>query len=136
MNQKERRLVNPPATAALTEQFRFSQAVRVGDLVWVSGQVGFDDQMNVPAGIRAQSRLAFENLKRVLEDAGATLDDVVDLISFHVDISELSAFAEVKAEYMPSSRPAWTAVGTPALAFPELLVEVRATAAIGSAARS
>ena len=131
---KKRKLLNPAGTEALPRSLGFSQAVQVGDTIWVSGQVGFDNNGNVAEGIEQQSRLAIESLKNILAEAGATLDDIVELITFHVDIAnELSTFAQVKSELMPNIHPAWTAVGVSALAFPALRVEVRASAVMHSA---
>jgi reactive intermediate/imine deaminase len=129
----KRQLVNPPGTESLYENWQYSQAVRVGDTVWVSGQVGIDAAGKVPAGIDAQARLAFENLKRVLAAAGAALGDVVELTTFHRDMKEMQSFAKVKSEYIPSNYPAWTAIGTTELAMADLRVEMRAVAVIGSA---
>jgi enamine deaminase RidA (YjgF/YER057c/UK114 family) len=128
----KRKLINPPGTEKIYEQWQFSQAVQVGETVWVSGQVGIDHDGKIPAGIEAQAALAFENLKGVLGAAGATLEDVVELTTFHRDMKEMPGFAKVKASYLPKDFPAWTAVGTSELALPDLRVEVRATAIVGS----
>jgi enamine deaminase RidA (YjgF/YER057c/UK114 family) len=128
----KRALVNPPGTEGIYRNWHFSQAVRAGDVVWVSGQVGVDRNAQPADGIEAQSRLAFENLARVLDSAGATLADVVELTTFHVDLpGELGAFARVKDEFFPKDYPAWTAIGCTALALPPLRVEVRAMAVVG-----
>ena len=114
------------------ERFRYSQATRVGNMIWVSGQIGVDAAMKPAAGMAAQARLAFQALQSVLEAAGATLADVVELTTFHTDLrGELRAFAEVKNEYFRDRFPSWTAVGVTQLAFPELCVEIRAVAVAG-----
>ena len=129
----KRVLINPKETRAMYDGFHFSQANRVGDTVWVSGQVGIDDQLTPAAGMAAQARLAFEGLKRTLAAAGATLEDVVELTTFHIDLrGEMEQFAKVKDEYLPRNYPAWTAVGVTQLALPELRVEIRAVAVAGS----
>ncbi|MGH7804695.1 MAG: RidA family protein [Candidatus Binatia bacterium] len=128
----KRTLINPPGTESIYENWQFSQAVKVGDTVWVSGQVGIDHAGKVPSGIEAQTKLAFENLKGVLVAAGATMEDVVELTTFHRDMKEMPGFAKVKATFLPKDYPAWTAIGTTELALPDLRVEVRATAIIGS----
>ena len=127
----ERTLINPPGTENLYESWQFSQAVRVGDTVWVSGQVGVGGR-GIPPVFADQARQAFENLQRVLKEAGATLGDVVELVTYHTDMGEMPAFSEVKAEFLPENYPAWTAVGISALALPDLRVEIRATAVVGS----
>jgi enamine deaminase RidA (YjgF/YER057c/UK114 family) len=126
--------INPPGTEKIYEQWQFSQAVRVGDTIWVSGQVGMDHEGKIPAGIEAQTKLAFESLKAILEHAGSSLADVVELTTFHRDMKEMRGFAKVKTEYLPKNYPAWTAIGTTELALPDLRVEVRATAVVGSGA--
>lgn len=130
-SERKKILVNPPGTEQIYKRMQFSQAVLVGDLVWVSGQVGMDEQGTVGDGIDAQARLAFKNLERVLAEAGASLADVVELITFHTSMSDIRGFSKVKAGFIPEDFPAWTAVGVKELVMPQLLVEVRATAVIG-----
>lgn len=134
MRASERVLANPPASEHVYKTYQFSQAVRVGDIVWVSGQVGVHSRsLKLAEGIEAQSRLAFEHLKNVLNEAGASLADVVELVTYHLDFAELDSFMKVKAEFFPENFPAWTAVGVTALALPGIRVEIRATAVVGSA---
>jgi enamine deaminase RidA (YjgF/YER057c/UK114 family) len=129
----KRVLINPQETQPIYDAFHFSQANRVGDMIWISGQVGVDDKLAPASGTAAQARLAFEGLKRTLAAAGATLEDVVELTTFHIDLrGEMDQFAQVKDEYLPRNYPAWTAVGVTQLALPELRVEVRAVAMAGS----
>jgi enamine deaminase RidA (YjgF/YER057c/UK114 family) len=114
------------------DAYHFSQATRVGDLIWVSGQVGIDAAMTPGKDMEAQARLAFEGLKTVLEAAGSSLADVVELTTFHTDLrGDMAAFAPVKDAYFPERYPSWTAVGVTQLALPELLVEIRAVAVVG-----
>lgn len=132
-NDDQQVLINPPGTEAIYHSWQFSQAVRSGEHLWVSGQVGFDGASNlIPKSVEEQSRLAFGNLKAVIEDAGGTMGDIVEIVTYHTDMRELDAFTEVKAEFFQADYPAWTAVGVTALADPELKVEIRATAVIGS----
>ena len=130
---KSRTIVVPKGAQALYDRLHFAPATRVGDTVWVSGQVGVDAQSRPGQGIAAQAELAFENLKAVLADAGASLGDVVELMTFHIDLKgDVAAFGAVKDRYFPSHYPSWTAVGTTELAFDGLLVEIRAVAVVGS----
>lgn len=129
----KRVLINPKESQPMYDAFHFSQANRVGDTIWVSGQVGIDDKLSPASGMAAQAQLAFEGLKRTLAAAGASLDEVVELMTFHIDLrGEMEAFAKVKDEYFPRDYPAWTAVGVTQLALPELRVEIRAVAIAGS----
>lgn len=128
----KQKLINPPGSEKVYEKLQFSQAVVVGDTVWVSGQVGMDATGLPGDGIEAQARLAFQNLQRVLAAAGSSLEDIVELVSFHTSMNAIRDFGKVKAEFITQNYPAWTAVGVSALAFPQLLVEIKATAVIGS----
>ncbi|MFQ5698396.1 MAG: RidA family protein [Myxococcota bacterium] len=123
-------LINPPGSEDTYEHWHFSQAVQHGDQVWVSGQVGLGPD-GAPDDLAGQARLAFQSLERVLGAAGATLKDVVELVTYHVDM-DLRSFGKVKDEFFPKDYPAWTAVGVTALALPALKVEIRATAIVGS----
>jgi len=136
MSTPTRQAIIPPGTQALYDTFHFAPATRVGDLIWVSGQVGIDAQMRPAPGMEAQARLAFAYVKHILEAAGASLADVVELTTFHTAMQEeLAAFTKVKDEFFPSAYPSWTAVGISQLAIPGLSVEIRAVAVAGSGAR-
>ncbi|MFM9373011.1 RidA family protein [Streptomyces sp. Da 82-17] len=134
---EERQSVNPPSTQAMYDQLHFSQATRVGDLIWVSGQVGIDLADMKPArGMEAQARLAFDNVKTVLRAADASLADIVELTTFHTDLrGDIEEFVRVKDEYIRDRYPSWTAVGVTQLARPEFLVEIRVVAVAGSGDR-
>jgi enamine deaminase RidA (YjgF/YER057c/UK114 family) len=111
----------------------FSQGWQVEEgrtLIVVSGQgsVSADGQPLHVDDFPAQVRLTFENLRTVLEQAGASLDDVVKLGVFLTDMSRLPEYGAVKAEFFPGKQPASTAVGVTALAMPGLAVEVEAIA--------
>ena len=110
--------------------FGYSQAVRAGGLIFTAGQMPVDSQVEVvgPGDIRVQTRQTFENLKAVLAAAGATLGDIVEMVSYHTDMADLGAVMEVKAGYIPADFPAWTAVGVTALALPGQLIEIKAVA--------
>ncbi len=129
----QRKMINPGLTQRYYDQLHFSSASRVGDMVWVSGQVG----INLATGVtgetmEAQARQAFENLKVVLEAAGASMADIVEIMTFHTDQrGEIAEFVKVKDEYLPSNYPAWTGVGVTQLARPEFKIEIRAVAVVG-----
>ncbi|MDH4560471.1 RidA family protein [Pseudomonas sp. BN411] len=128
----KRQSINPPPTQVFYDNFHFSQATRVGDMIWVSGQVGIDGAMKPGDGIEEQAQLAFQALKSVLEAAGASLADVVELMTFHTDMqTDMPTFAKVKDQYLPDRYPSWTAIGISQLALPELRVEIRAVAVAG-----
>ncbi len=134
MSTQTRKIVNSAASQTMYDSFHFAGASRVGDTIWVSGQVGIDAAMKPGKGMEEQAQLAFQNLKAVLEAAGATLGDVVELVTFHTSLrAEMAAFTKVKDAFFPKNYPAWTAVGVTELAIPGLCVEIRAVAVAGSA---
>ncbi len=129
----KRQSIVPPEFQAWYDTYHLSPATRVGDTIWVSGQVGMTSDGKIGEDIQAQARIAFESLKVVLEAAGASLADVVELTTFHTDLrGEVEGFAIVKDEYFPNRYPSWTAVGVTQLALPELRVEIRVMAVAGS----
>ena len=112
-----------------------SQGVKAngGHLIFASGQVSRDvDGNTVGVGdIKAQTRQVLENLKAVLEEGGATLDDVVKVTVFVTNVAEhFSQIHEVRSEYWKDGYPASTLVEISALANPELLIEIEALAVI------
>jgi len=126
-----RRIHNPGARAQhYYDAMHFATATRVGDLVWVSGQVGIDPETSLPAeGIEAQARFAFQGVEAALEAADASMSDIVELMTFHTALARDSAgFSAVKDEFVQEPFPCWTAVGVSELARPELLVEIRVVA--------
>ncbi len=128
----ERIEINPDWPWA--KDFRFNQGIRVGDTVYVSGQVGFDPDGNIVGGdeMEAQARQVFANIRTILEMAGATMNDVVKISAFLTDLGLYAGYSAARAEAFPDKVPASTAVATPALVFPGLLVEIEAVAKIGS----
>ncbi len=131
MGSDSKVLINPAGTEKIYERLQFSQAVRAQNMVWVSGQVGIDETGKAAESIEAQARAAFSNLSHVLEEAGTGLEDIVELVTYHTSMKGIGKFLKVKAEFIPSDFPAWTAVGVTELVMPELLCEIRATAVIG-----
>ena len=94
----------PPARVPL------SQAIRVGEWVFASGQLGLDVRTGklAPGGIAAETRQVCENLKAILEAAGSSLDRVVKVTIYMVDLGELMAMNEIFSEYFPVDPPART----------------------------
>ena len=122
--------ITPPAMQNIRERFRYSPGVRAGNLLYIAGQVGRDESLQVVADKEAQFVQAFENVKKVLTEAGATFDDVVEMITYHTDLRDLELFIAVKDRYITNldRLPTWTGIGTSALAMPGLFVEIKCTA--------
>ncbi len=95
----------------------YSQAVRAGNTVYLSGQIPLDPATMtlVEGDIRAQIHRVFRNLHAVAEAAGGSLADVVKLNVFLTDLSHFAAVNEVMAEYFQEPYPARAAVGVSAL---------------------
>lgn len=112
------------------DNFNMSQAIQVGDAVYVSGQVAMDSDGNVVGvgDMKAQTRQALENVKSVLEVAGSSMGDVVKITVYMTDISLLKDTHEVRAQYFPDPPPASTGIEVTALAFPGLMIEIEAVA--------
>ncbi|GBG13972.1 deaminase [Novimethylophilus kurashikiensis] len=94
----------------------YSQAVRVGDTVYLSGQIGLDPAtMQMVEGIEAQVHRVFSNLKAVAEASGGSLSDVVKLNIFLTDLANFALVNTIMAEYFTQPYPARAAVGVASL---------------------
>lgn len=105
--------VFPKGRQDLYEAHRYSAAIRSGDLLFVSGQVGSRPDGTPEPDFAAQVQRAFDNLASVLDAAGCTLDDIVDVTTFHVDPEpRFATFLEIKNRvFGEAPYPNWTAVG-------------------------
>jgi len=118
----QERFPDPPPAHGL-----YSDAVRVGDLVFLSGVV------SGAADPATQFRQVFARIGQILEEAGSGLDHVIDITTYHLDIqAHIGPFIEAKNEAM-TSLPTWTAVGVTELFSPGVLIEVKVIAAVEGA---
>ena len=129
--------VTPGYGAHMLEAMHYSQAVRIGDRVEISGQGGWDDELNFPESLEQEIVRAFDNVERTLATAGATWGDVVHVNSYHVP--EVPGFigethgrvmVEQLRARMGDRAPIWTETGVPALGAPGMRVEIRVTAIV------
>lgn len=113
-----REAVFPANRHALYQAHRYSAAIRSGDLVFVSGQVGSRDDGSPEPDFGQQVRLAFDNLRATLAAAGCTLGDIVDITTFHTDPeTQFPTIMAVKDEnFAAAPYPNWTAIGVTWLA--------------------
>ena len=116
--------LNKPAT--------YSHVVKVGNLLFISGQVAFDSAGNLVGenDMKAQVRQVLENLKTALASQKADFSNVVKINTFTTDVEAFLGAAEVRAEYFKGPPPASTLVQISKLARPGLLVEIEAIAAL------
>jgi 2-iminobutanoate/2-iminopropanoate deaminase len=95
----------------------FSEAVRAGNLLFISGQVGTDFTGNlVPGGIRQESRQVLSNLRDAVYRRGLSMSDVVKCTAFLADISDWATFNEIYTTYFSKPYPARSALGANGLA--------------------
>lgn len=128
----KRRAIIPAGMEAVYEQIHYAPGVLVGNTLYVSGQIGRNAAMQLVEGTEAQIAQAFENLKKVVEAAGGSMADIVDLTSYHTDMRDLKTFMQVRDCYFSDNYPAWTAIGAAQLGgAPGYLVEIKAVAVIG-----
>ncbi|MCG8365350.1 MAG: RidA family protein [Pseudanabaenales cyanobacterium] len=148
-----REVIIPKGMEILYEKYHYCPGVKVGNTLYISGQVGRDANLQVVEETEAQFVQAFKNVKKVLSAAGATFDDVVEMITYHVTgvsagqsqaqlsptseqqlltIPHLPLFIKVKDRYFTHRFPTWTGVGITGLSTPGLIVEIKCTAVLGS----
>jgi enamine deaminase RidA (YjgF/YER057c/UK114 family) len=127
----KRRVVIPEGMQNFYDQFHFAPAVCVGRTVYCSGQVGAAPDGKLDPDPAVQIGQAFENVRTVLKEAGASFEDVVEMTTFHVGFDEhIGIFMQVKDGFVKEPYPAWTAIGVAELAF-GALVEIKVTARLG-----
>ena len=127
----DKRQVNP---WTWQDQFGFSQAWRVDgaqSVIFVSGQGPLSPEGRVVGDdFEEQARATLENLRTVLTESGASLDDVVKLTVYLTDIANLRDYGRIKSEFVQGRQPASTAVEVGSLALPEMKIEVEAIAVV------
>ena len=109
----QREPIFPANRHSLYAAHRYSAAIRSGDLLFVSGQVGSREDGTPEPDFERQVRLAYDNLTAVLRAAGASLDDVVDVTTFHTDpATQIETVMKVREAVLGGAPyPNWTAVG-------------------------
>ena len=108
----------------------YSSAVMKGNFIFVSGTVGRDKDGNIVGknDIRLQTRSTFENIKALLAEVEATMEDIVKVTVFLKDPDDYEGMNEIRVEYFPKDPPASTAVAIRDFMLPGLLVEIEAIA--------
>ena len=118
----------PVTPQGMTANPAFSPGVQVGEFLFISGTVGNDATGNL-VGVgdcEAQTRQAFANIKSIAAAVGASMDDVVKITCFLIDVADYAAYGKVRSETFGSGPPASSTVMVAALVRPEFLVEVEA----------
>src|SRR4051812_41072475 len=123
----------PDRMRRTADAYQSSPAVSVAGagLIFVSGQVGDDEAGQPITDPEAQFVAAIENVREILETAGGTLADVVEITTYFTSIADLPVFANVKERFFTTTPyPAWTAIGVNELALPGMCVEIKAIASL------
>jgi len=123
-------IVIPERAQSSYDSWGYAPAVRVGDTIYVSGVVSL---LEGEGTYEERYARGFESaltwIEEVLNEAGASLDDVIDITSFHTDLQrQLQTAIKVRMEHMAPPHPTWTAVGTTALATPDGVTEIKVIA--------
>lgn len=111
----------------------YAQAIKVDNILYLSGQVGVDRQGKVGSDMAEQTRLAYENIAAVLSEFGASMDNIVDETMYVTDMSNTMSqakaiFAERARAYGGEAAACQTLIGVSALVLPELQLEIKCVA--------
>jgi len=111
----------------------YTDAVRHGDLLFISGCGPFDEENRIVGGDDAaqQCRQVLKNIDKILVAANATFADVLKVTVYLTDVGDRTVINPVRKEFFGQTRPASTLIAVAALAFPEMKVEIDAVAALG-----
>jgi enamine deaminase RidA (YjgF/YER057c/UK114 family) len=129
----ERRMIIPKGMENIVERFHYAPGVLVGDTLYVSGQVGRDENLAVIADKEQQFEQCFLNIKKVLEAAGFTYSDIVELESWFTSFpGDLALFMQVKDRWIKGPvYPTWTGFQVSNFSMPGIVCEVKVTAVKG-----
>lgn len=123
--------VTPGAGQKLFDELYYAQTLKIGDRVEISGQGGWDDDLQIPESIEEEIEQAFRNIEKVLAPAGASWKDVVHVNSYHVggfppEVNK--TMTRLFRQYMPDRPAIWTETGVTELGLPTMRIEIRVTA--------
>ncbi|NCY24349.1 MAG: RidA family protein [Rhodospirillales bacterium] len=123
------RAIVPPGMEHFPVQSGYAPGMVAGGLLFMAGQLGRDDAMQVIADPEAQITRAWQNVLTILHHAGASVTDLVDVTTFHVGLREhLPLYRQVRDRFMAGHTPPWTAIGVSELSRPGLIVEIKCVA--------
>ncbi len=124
--------INYSSGAKWEEIVGYSRAVKVGNVIEVTGTVAVDEHNNLVGGNSAyeQAKFIIKKIEQVLERAGASLKDVVRTRMFVTDISRWEEYGKAHGEFFSNIRPCTSMIEVKALISPEYLIEIEATAVI------
>ena len=133
MANPRKKAMNPDVVAVPLKPY-YSNCVRsdAGPLLWISGQVALDRDGNMvgEGDLRAQAVQVLENIKGILADSGATMDDIVKVTVYVTDIRAFNDIADIRERYFPKDGPSSVICEVSALAWPEFMIEIEAVAVV------
>ncbi|MEM7550312.1 MAG: Rid family hydrolase [Bacteroidota bacterium] len=132
MNSKIKNF-NPDPTYQIFKPFNLSLSAQAGDFLFLTGQIGANDDGSFPEDFETQLDNVLKHLDRIIKDAGASWNNVVQMRSFHVgDLEEqFPRILKKKAELMPNHQHAWTALGVQQLIPKPSRIEIDLTVYVG-----
>lgn len=128
-NEGPVRFLNPANMSAPTG-YSYAVEIKAGRTIYTSGQVALDSSGKLVGvgDLRAQTVQVFENIKTVLAEAGASIDQVIKCTYYLVDISQVGIVREVRNQYFKGKSPASTVLEVRQLVYPDWLIEIEAVA--------
>jgi 2-iminobutanoate/2-iminopropanoate deaminase len=121
-----RQVVTLPGVSAAAP---FSLGIKAGDFLFISGQTSREGGVGkIPEGIEEQTRVCLENVKRIAEAGGTSMDQVVKVTVFLTDMKDFVKMNEVYKTFFPNDPPTRSTIGVTSLARPEFLIEIEAIA--------
>jgi enamine deaminase RidA (YjgF/YER057c/UK114 family) len=122
----------PPGMENIVQKFNYSPGVRIGNWIYVAGQVGRDADLNIVQPLEAHLVQAWENVGQVLRAAGADYRHIVEMTTWHLHFhTQRDLFIDVKHRYIKPGEgvpPAWSGFEAADFAFPGLEVEIKVVA--------
>jgi enamine deaminase RidA (YjgF/YER057c/UK114 family) len=127
-------ILAPDTVIDTRTRYRYTHAIKVGNTIYMSGQTAMDKDYTIVGrgDFGAQTRQAFESMKLILESAGASMSDVVDIIVFVKDVRYLyrQEWVDIFQEYFGDWLPCVTVIQIVSLFFADLLIEIKGTAVV------
>jgi len=120
------------APKELPKTVGYSQAVRVGNFLFISGQISEDSKGEIvgEGDFEKQARQVFENLRAVVNAEGGSLEDIVKITVHLTDMDNLAKFREIRSEYFKRDYPASTLIEVKSLVSKKLFIEIEAIAVL------
>ncbi len=125
----KKRAIVPPDLRVAADELKMSPAIRSGNHLFLTGSTGGDANGVMPPDAETQMRNAFEKIRVILDEAGLTMDAVVEMTTYHVGLRDhFDLFNAIRLECFNAPFPAWTAVEVAGLRREGAIIEIRVIA--------